>query len=128
MRSEAPASAPWWRRQLNAAFRMTSVASGRFPISYGFAVATCALVPAYTIRWHIGPLPTTLLEGAILFLIAGAISVVAAPDHRAALGLYRAYFIEPIAFGAVLINVIKTPIRALWVVVGLSLGATVAGV
>ena len=136
---------------------MTSVASGRFPISYGFAVATCALVPAYTIRWHIGPLPTTLLEGAILvtitvfaaesvsqktvphwrsalmapailFLIAGAISVVAAPDHRAALGLYRAYFIEPIAFGAVLINVIKTPIRALWVVGGLSLGATVAGV
>ena len=157
MRSEAPASGPWWRRQFNAAFRTTSVASGRYPISNGFVVATCALVPAYTIRWHLGQLPTTLLEDAILvtiavfaaesvsqktvlfwrtaltapailFLIAGAISVAVAPDHRAALGLYRAYFIEPIAFAVVLINVINTPMRALGVVGGLSLGATVAGV
>jgi putative inorganic carbon (hco3(-)) transporter len=155
--SEAPVSAPWWRRQLNTAFRTTSVGLGSYPISAGFAVATCALVPAYTLRWHLGPLPTTLLEDAILltiavfaaesvvqrtalywrtalvapatlFLIAGVISVAVAPDHRAALGLYRAYFIEPIAFGVVLINVIKTPVRALWIIGGLSLGATVAGV
>jgi O-antigen ligase len=80
----------------------------------------------YTVRWHIGPLPTTLLEGLILatvglylvgawrqgrrspvrtpydipillLLVAGAISIVVAKDHRGALGLYRAYFIEPVA-------------------------------
>jgi O-antigen ligase len=32
----------------------------------------------------------------LAWLIAGVISVVAAPDHLAALGLYRAYFVEPI--------------------------------
>lgn len=93
---------------------------------YG-VVITSVLLPAYTIRWHYGPLPTTLLETSVLltlasfaleswrhgrkpefrtpftlpaalFLIAGAISVIAAPDHRAALGLYRAYLVEPIAF------------------------------
>ena len=34
------------------------------------AVATCALAPAYVIRWHIGPLPSTILEAAILATIA----------------------------------------------------------
>src|SRR5207247_8012132 len=95
------------------------------------AVATCVLVPAYTIRWHRGPLPTPILDIAILltfaafvlesiresvrpiwhtrvtlpvlvFLIAGATSVFVAPDHRAAPGLYRAYFVDPIGFGSVL--------------------------
>ena len=80
----------------------------------------------YTVRWRYGPLPTTMLENLILLtvglyvvgawragrrrpvrtkldvpivllLLAGAISVVVAKDHRGALGLYRAYFIEPIA-------------------------------
>ncbi|MFA5750507.1 MAG: O-antigen ligase family protein [Candidatus Shapirobacteria bacterium] len=31
-----------------------------------------------------------------LWLLAGAISVIVAPDHVAALGLYRAYFVEPV--------------------------------
>src|SRR5260370_5967957 len=123
MRSEAPTSAPWWRRQFNAAFRTTSVTSGRYQLSNGLVVATCALVPAYTIRWHLGPLPTTLLEvailvtiavfaaesasqkaipnwrtaltaPAILFLIAGAISVVVAPDHRSAFCLTSPYSLK----------------------------------
>jgi O-antigen ligase len=114
------------------------------------------LAPAYVIRWHIGFYPTTVLENAIvvsvliflvewhrsgepliwrspfvwpavLFLLAGAISVVAAPNRVAALGLYRAYLIEPIAFGLVLGNVLRTPTRALLVVGGLAAGATVAG-
>ena len=105
----------------------TDVAPGAYRFTTVFAAVTCALTPAYTVRWHLGPVPTTLLENAIivtvalfavetirqrtqviwrtpmlfpaaLFLIAGAISVVVAPDHRAALGLYRAYFIEPMAF------------------------------
>src|SRR5438309_5675326 len=91
---------------------------------YSLLAATVAgaLAPAYVIRWHVGPLPTTLLEVALLvtiaifvletiqrraaipwrgpltwpaavFILAGAISVVVSGDHRAALGLYRAYFL-----------------------------------
>ena len=129
-----------------SAYRFTSI----------LAAVTCALAPAYTLRWHLGPLPTTVLENAVLvtvavfvvetfrertrlvwrtpmlvpaalFLIAGAISVVVAPDHRAAIGLYRAYFIEPMAFGFVLINVVTTPWRALTIVGGLATGGIVAG-
>ena len=117
---------------------------------------TCALAPAYVIRWHIGFLPTTLLENAIwialaifaveflrsgdafawrgpftlpalLFIVAGAIAVVAAPSRTAGLGLYRAYILEPIAFGLVLGNVLRTPRRAALVAAGLGAGATVAG-
>jgi hypothetical protein len=102
---------------------------------------TCALAPTYVVRWHIGFYPTTLLESAIwlslavfivaflrsrealvwrshfvlpalLFIVAGAIAVFAAPSRTAGLGLYRAYLIEPIAFGFVLTNVIRTPRRA----------------
>ncbi len=92
------------------------------------AAITCALSPTYLVRWHYGFYPTTLLEHAIgvtvlafivetwrararvswrspftipvlLFLLAGAISVVAAPNRTMGLGLYRAYIIEPIIFG-----------------------------
>jgi O-antigen ligase len=145
----------WWRRPAHAA---TSDAAtiGRFSLTTAFAVATCALAPAYVVRWHVGPLPTTVLENAILltfaafafesirdsvrptwrtrvtipavlFLIAGAISVVVPPDHRAALGIYRAYLIEPVAFGLVLINAVTTPRRALALVGGLALGGAIAG-
>src|SRR5438034_1098014 len=134
-----------------------STATGRrYRATMFLAVATCVLVPAYTIRWHLGPLPTTILENAILltfaafvlesiresvrpiwhtrvtlpvlvFLIAGAISVFVAPDHRAAVGLYRAYFVEPIGFGLVLVNAVTTPRRALLIALGLALGSVVAG-
>jgi putative inorganic carbon (hco3(-)) transporter len=148
---------PWWRRPFSATVSSSAASAGSYRISTGLAVVTCALAPAYTIRWHLGPLPTTLLENAILvtiaafvvesitqrsvpywrtavlgpailFLIAGAISIAVAPDRRAALGLYRAYFIEPMAFGLVLINVITTPKRAFYLVAGLALGGSVAGV
>ena len=85
-----------------------------------------ASLPLYVLRWQYGPFPTTLLENLILatvafyligcwregslrfhrtwldvpivlLLVSGAIAVIVARDHRAALGLYRAYFIEPIA-------------------------------
>jgi putative inorganic carbon (hco3(-)) transporter len=127
-----------------------------FPVTLGLAVLTCAIAPAYIIRWHLGPLPTTLLENAVLltvaafiieswranvrpvwrtslaipaalFVIAGAISVVVAPDRRAALGLYRAYLVEPIAFSVVLLNVIVNARRAAAIVGGLAAGATAAG-
>jgi putative inorganic carbon (HCO3(-)) transporter len=104
----------------------------------------------------VGFVPTTLLENAILltiaafvvetvrdrrhlvwrspfliptllFVVAGAIAVITAPNRVAGLGLYRAYLLEPMAFALVLINVVRTPQRAVLVVGGLATGATVAG-
>jgi O-antigen ligase len=118
---------------------------------------TAALAPAYTVRWHLGFYPTTVLEDAILltlvvfvvehlrgdrpplswrspflipavlFVVAGAISVVTAPGLTAAAGLYRAYILEPIAFGFVVVNVVRTPERAFHVALGLFAGGAVAG-
>ena len=114
---------------------------------------TCALAPAYVVRWHYGFYPTTLLETgigltvlafvveawksrsrliirtpylipAVLFIVAGAISVVDAPGRTAALGLFRAYILEPIAFAFVLVNIVTSAKRALLVFAGLG----VAGV
>lgn len=123
-----------------------------YPWTLACATVTCALGPAYTIRWHIAFYPTTLLELAILltiavfavetllgprrlewrtaltypallFLLAGAISVVAAPDRRAALGLYRAYLIEPIGFFFVVATIARTAERAVIIGLGLAAGA-----
>jgi O-antigen ligase len=97
---------------------------------------TVACLPLYTVRWHYGPLPTTLLETLIivtvamyvvarwrdgwrrplatqydipivLLLVAGAIAVVVAKDHRGALGLYRAFFIEAVAIFYVAVDLIR---------------------
>jgi putative inorganic carbon (HCO3(-)) transporter len=135
----------------------TAVAAGGFPLTAALALLTSTIVPAYVVRWHIGPLPTTLLESGILltlaacllesfragtwprwrspltvpaalFLVVGLVSVVVAPDRHAALGLYRAYLLEPIAFGLVLFNVVTTARRAAMIVGALAAGATVAGV
>ena len=120
------------------------------------AAVTCALAPAYVVRWRIGPLPSTVLEAAVLltviafafeslrgrralrwrspftipaalFLVAGAVSVAVSPDHTKALGLYRAYLIEPIAFLFVLGNVLGSIQRARMVLLGLAAGGVVAG-
>ncbi len=108
------------------------------------------------IRWHVGPLPTTLLEVAILatvavfavetlqqgvpidwrgpltapallFIAAGAVSVLVSGDHRAALGLFRAYFLEPAAFFLIVAAVASTPRRAGVILLGFAAGAAVAG-
>ena len=55
----------------------------------------------------------------LLLIVAGALSVFAAPSRLAAVGLYRAYFLEPIAFAFVLIHVITSARRALVVLGGL---------
>jgi O-antigen ligase len=89
------------------------------------------------VRWHIGPLPTTLLEALIgitvaayaatlwsekrlprartpldvpiaLFLLAGAIGIVVAPDQLRALGIYRAYFLEAIACFYIAVDLLRT--------------------
>jgi putative inorganic carbon (hco3(-)) transporter len=120
------------------------------------AAVTCALTPAYTIRWHYGFYPTTLLEHAVLltvvvfavetirqgsrlewrtpftwpaalFIVAGAISVLIAPSRRDALGLYRAYFLEPIAFFFIVATVAREVRRALLVLAGLGVATLVVG-
>src|SRR5258706_15168017 len=133
------------------------VAAHRYSVTLTFAAVTCALAPAYVVRWRFAFVPTTLLEIAILltvaafavetarqrssiawkgpftipalvFILAGAISVVAAPDRRAAFGLYRAYFIEPIAFAVVVATIVDSNRRALLLLGGLATGGVVAGV
>jgi O-antigen ligase len=126
---------------------------------YSLLVATLAgaLAPAYVIRWRVGPLPTTLLEVAILatvavfavetvqqrepidwrgpltapaivFIVAGAISVPVSGDHRAALGLFRAYFLEPAAFFLIVAAVASTARRAGLIVLGFAAGGAVVAV
>lgn len=97
---------------------------------------TAACLPLYVVRWHYGPLPTTLLETLIivtvftyvvgrwregslrptrtfldipllLLLLAAAISVVVAKDHRGAIGLFRAYFLEPAALFYVAVDLVR---------------------
>jgi O-antigen ligase len=125
-----------------------------YRVTLALAVLTCALTPAYVIRWRVGFYPTTLLEVAIvvtavafayeswqlrlapawrspftlpaaLFLIAGAISVLVAPDRRAALGIYRAYLIEPVAFFLVVSTVVRSARHALVIMSGLAAGGVV---
>ncbi len=107
-------------------------------------------------RWRYGFYPTTLLETAIiltvvvfaletwrghlalqwrtpftipalLFILAGAISVLVAPSRTAGLGLYRAYIIEPIAFAFVLMHAVTTWRRALAVLSGFGIAGIVVG-
>lgn len=137
--------------------RRQELQQGRYRLTLSLAALTCAALPWYTVRWHYGPLPTTLLETGVLvtivafvleswryhvwpewktpftlpalvFIVAGAISVLAAPDHRAALGLYRAYIIEPIAFFVVVSFVVRTWVQARWILAGLAISGMVAGV
>jgi O-antigen ligase len=125
--------------------------------TFALAVMAAALAPAFVIRGHIRTYPTTALEVAILFtlaafaiesigrrlkpewrtpltlptavfLVAGAISVLTAPSSNAALGLYRAYFIEPVLMALVLVTVVRTRRRAYLLVLGFFAGATVLGV
>jgi len=108
------------------------------------------------VRWRYGFYPTTLLETAIvltvvvfaletwrghlalqwrtaftipalLFILAGAISVLVAPSRTAGLGLYRAYIIEPIAFAFVLMHAVTTWRRALAVLSGFGVAGIVVG-
>ncbi|MEA2669692.1 MAG: hypothetical protein QOJ33_2626 [Chloroflexota bacterium] len=131
--------------------------ANRYRYSLVAATVAGALAPAYVIRWHIGPLPTTLLEvailaaiaifaietvqqrlavewrgpltaPAILFIVAGAISVLVSGDHRGALGLFRAYFVEPAAFFLVVGAVASTPRRAGIILLGFGAGAAVAAI
>jgi len=126
-------------------------------LTTAFAAVTCALAPAYVIRFRVGPLPTTLLEVSILvtiavfavelararapfqwnspftipaalLLVAGAIGVAVSPEHAKGLGLYRAYILEPVAFFLVLGNALTNVQRARLVLLGVAAGGAAAGI
>ncbi len=85
---------------------------------------TLAALPSYLIRFSMGSIPFTLLEFLVLtvifsflfsrrtlkifyssfnipillLLLSATIGVFVAPDHLAALGIWKAYFVEPILF------------------------------
>ncbi|HEX6350064.1 MAG TPA: O-antigen ligase family protein [Candidatus Dormibacteraeota bacterium] len=110
-----------------------------------------ALSPAYVIRPHLGPLPTTALElvlgpaivlgliafwgelpwrnpftwPALLFLIAATLDTIFAPDRRAALGLWKAYFVEPMAAGLVIAAMARSRPDARLLLAGLAVAGTV---
>jgi putative inorganic carbon (hco3(-)) transporter len=115
-------------------------------------VVTAASMPLYVVRWRLGPLPTTLLENLILvtmvlyaiavwrgaaplpkrtpyeipialFLVAGVIGIFVAPDHRGALGIFRAYLLEPIAVFYVATAVLGTAGAIESLIAGWGIGA-----
>ena len=115
-------------------------------------VLTAASMPLYVVRWRLGPLPTTLLENVILvtvvlyaiaawrraaplprrtpyeipiglFLVAGVIGIFVAPDHRGALGIFRAYLLEPIAMYYVATAVLGTAGAIESLIAGWGIGA-----
>lgn len=107
-----------------------------------------ASLPLYLVRFSMGPIPSTLLEGMIvilflvwaiekrgvggvirciakgvagasrgermlllflyLFVMSATLSVAVSPEPRAALGVWRAYFIEPALFFIVLLDTTTT--------------------
>ncbi len=135
----------------------TILAGRRLPLAVLFVIAT---LPSYLIRFQVGPMPTTLLEGMVvivfavwllqkmqnaecrmqnikkfiihnssfiipimLFLAAATISMLFSPDLRAAAGIWKAYFLEPILFFIVLMDLLKNKIMARQVIAMLSITA-----
>lgn len=96
-----------------------------------------AALPTYLVRIQIGPIPTTLLEllllatvivwlihsrralhlkkltqgwhvAILLFVLAATVSAIVSPSHLAALGIWKAYIIEPILLFFVCRSTLKT--------------------
>ena len=115
---------------------------------------TVGCLPLYVVRFHVGPLPSTLLEVLIgvtvvlwaagrlraggwrpartpleipmaVFLVAGLIGIAVSPDHVGAIGIYRAYFIEPAILFYVAIDLLRTQDDFRVVLAGFAAGTTV---
>ncbi len=111
--------------------------------------------PAYNLRFHVGPLPSTVLEVLLLLAIglgahahwrelpwrnpytipaalllagAGIDTVFTASDHVKALGIWRAYFLEPMAAGLVIAALARRRERARLLLAGLGCAGLVVAV
>ena len=118
---------------------------------------TAACLPLYVVRFKYGPISTTLLEGLVLatiavyivarwrehslrfhrtpydipialLLVAGAIAVFVPADKWHALGLYRAFFVEPVAIFYVGVDLLRRPAETRWVLLGLGVGSSIFAV
>lgn len=113
---------------------------------------TVACMPLYVARQKVGPLSVTVLEGLTiltillyvaalyqartwtfqrtgleiplaLFLIAATLAVPMSPDRLGGLGLYRAYFIEPVILFYIAVDLLREPEDFRVVLVGFMAGA-----
>lgn len=122
----------------------------------------CFLLPSYLIRFKLGPIPFTFLEGmillifliwvlkeiknknllkvikkipqnkfflpGILLIIAATISVFIAPAQKPALGIWKAYFIEPLLLFLVFINTVKSKKQITRIFWSLGLSTTIIAI
>lgn len=115
---------------------------------------TLAVLPAYVLRFKIGPIPSTALEllivltivlyvvgrwregvrrptptpldiPIVVLLLAGIVGVIVPRDHIGALGIYRAYFIEPVLLYYVAVDVLRRPDDYRDLLIGFGVGSTV---
>lgn len=70
-------------------------------------------------------LPPELIVATALFFIAGTFSVLVAPDRLAALGIWRAYFVEAILFGLVAFLHLKNKQQLIQLATAVSITAAV---
>ena len=123
---------------------------------WGLFLITAGM-PLYVVRWHYGPLPTTLLETLILLtvvayvirlrqlhrlwirrtaldipiallLIAGVISIAVAFSPVSAAGIYRAYFLEAIAVFYIAVDVLEEEADIRKLLVAAGIAASIFGV
>lgn len=124
-------------------------------LNWALALVVFAL-PSYLIRFQLGFVPMTLLEAMILilfavwlirrliekdikinfggygwliflFLLSATIAIFVSTDRTAALGIWKAYFIEPIMFFVVLVNAVKNQKDWRLVIWALGFSALVVG-
>ncbi|MEK7648770.1 MAG: O-antigen ligase family protein [Patescibacteria group bacterium] len=81
-----------------------------------------ALLGACRVRTRI---EKALAVSIIAFVISASVSVVVSPDMRAALGIWRAYILEPLLFFIIIISVITTPQQIRRMVVVCGIGAVI---
>ena len=131
-----------------------------FRLDLGLTVLAM-LLPAYVVRFKVGFLPLTFLEGAILviflvwlirnihqrslisniqsltsklkeskffipillFFLAALISVFVSPNLKSALGIWKAYFAEPILLFLIFVSTIKTKRQLRLILYGLGISA-----
>jgi len=144
--------------RVNMAVALTRVSGTSLLRYSRWALAiTAGCLPLYVLRYQVGPVPTTVLENLVLLtialyvvgriqagtwvwprsgleiptaalLLAGAIAIFVAPDHRGAVGIYRAYFVEPVILFYIAIDLLRTPHDFRVVLLGLALGSTIFAV
>lgn len=120
---------------------------------FALAVAVAGMW-AYAFRFKVGPLPTTVLEILVLvtvalylvhryrvrdwtlpartsleiptalFVLAAIIGIFVSTQHIGALGLFRAYFIEPLLIFYIALDLMRTTQHFRVVLLGFAVGAT----